>query len=93
MKIRLTKSAVGDLDSVESYIAGDDPGAAARTVLRIIEAAEGLEAFPNLGRPGRISGTRELVVGGDPYIAVYRVRQNVVWVLRVLHAARRWPGD
>jgi toxin ParE1/3/4 len=44
-----------------------------------------------MGRPGRVTGTRELVVDGTPYILPYRVRNRVVQILRVLHGARRWP--
>jgi toxin ParE1/3/4 len=47
--------------------------------------------LPNIGRPGRVPGTRELVVSGTPFVTVYRVESNVLWVLRVLHGARRWP--
>lgn len=72
-------------------MARDNPGAAINTVLRVLEAVEGLAEHPNIGRPGRVPGTRELVVSGTPYIAIYRVRTNTVWVLRVLHGARRWP--
>ena len=50
-----------------------------------------LERFPNLGRPGRKLGTRELVFHGLPYLAVYRVRGGVVEINRILHGAQRWP--
>ena len=91
MRILLTDPAIQDLDSIEAYVAEDNPEAAVQSVLRVLEAVEGLAEHPNIGRPGRISGTRELVVSKTPYIAVYRVRTNTVWVLRVLHGARRWP--
>ena len=93
MQIRLTRLAEQDLVAVETFIRQDNPGAAARTVLRILEAIEGLTSFPNVGRPGRLPGTRELVVSGTPFIAAYRARENVIWILRVLHAARRWPDE
>jgi toxin ParE1/3/4 len=60
-------------------------------VLRVLEAIEGLAEFPNVGRPGRVPGTRELVVSGTPFIAVYKVEANILWVARVLHGAQRWP--
>lgn len=91
MKIRLTRLAERDLKSVEAYIRQENPPAAVRTVLRILEAVEGLLEFPNIGRPGRVPGIRELVIGGTPYIAAYRVRENAIWILRVIHTARRWP--
>ena len=91
MQIRLTPSATHDLDAIEAYIAEDNPKAAVRTVLRVLEAIEGLAEFPNVGRPGRVPGTRELVVSGTPFIAVYKVEANILWVARVLHGAQRWP--
>jgi len=74
---------------VAIFIGGDNPAAAVSTVLRVLDAIEGLVKFPNIGRPGRVPGTRELVVSGTPFIAIYRVDSNVLWVLRVLHGARR----
>ena len=93
MKIRLTNLAEKDLHSVEAYIRQENPAAAVETVLRILAAMKGLLEFPNLGRPGRVPGTRELVVSSTPYIAAYRVRENVIWILRVFHSAQRWPDE
>jgi len=50
-----------------------------------------LKKNPALGRAGRVAGTRELVVAGTPYVVPYRVRGEAVEILRVFHAARRWP--
>jgi toxin ParE1/3/4 len=93
MDIKLTRKAEGDLESVEAFIREENPAAAIRTVLRILEAIEGLVEFPNIGRPGRVHGTRELVINRTPFIAVYKVIRNTVWILRVLHVARRWQED
>ena len=90
MEIKLTRKAECDLESVASFIGEENPSAANRIVLRILEAIKGLADFPNIGRPGRVHGTRELVINQTPFIAVYKVLRNTVWVLRVLHAARRW---
>ena len=65
--------------------------AAARMAERIYESAGVLARFPEIGRPGRVSGTRELVVSGTPFIVPYRIRQNDIEVITVLHAARQWP--
>jgi plasmid stabilization system protein ParE len=54
---------------------------------------EKLKRFPEMGRKGRIDGTRELVITGKPYIAAYRVAGNTVLVLRILHGAQQWPRD
>ena len=74
------------------YIARDKPLAAARVVSTIRKTVEGLRRHPGLGRPGRVPGTRELIVPGTPYIIPYRVREGAVEVLRVFDAARRWPA-
>lgn len=67
--------------------------AARRIVARIRSAVEHLRAHPKLGRPGRVAGTRELVVSDTPFIVPYRVRESGIEILTVLHAARRWPED
>ena len=67
-----------NLIAVSEYIALDNPEASARTVAAIVKAVENLKRFPAAGRPGRVPGTRELVVSGTPYIVPYRVRGNLV---------------
>jgi len=91
VRIRWLKRADCDLDALASDIAHDNPDAAARIALRVIEAVENLGTHPGIGRPGRVEGTRELVVSNTPYVVAYRVHQNVVEVLRVLHSAQNWP--
>lgn len=81
-----------DLIAIADYIAADDP-AAAHTVIDRIDAAVGqLADHPRLGRPGRIADTRELVIPGLPYIVAYRLHDERVQILRILHSARKWPG-
>jgi toxin ParE1/3/4 len=70
-----------------------------RNPLAAIDMGDTIEAAvlrladnPRLGRPGRIPGTRELVVGGTPFIAAHRVEENTVVILRLLHGAERWPS-
>jgi len=57
----------------------------------IIDAAGDLSTFPERGRTGRIEGTRELVVASLPWIAVYRVRDGAVEIVRIYHGAQNWP--
>ena len=85
--------ALRNLDDEAEFIARDDPVAARAVVRRVHDAVDYLKANPALGRPGRIQGTRELLVPGTPYIVPYRVRPrlNRVEVLRVFHASRRLP--
>ncbi|MBI4829079.1 MAG: type II toxin-antitoxin system RelE/ParE family toxin [Nitrospinae bacterium] len=89
--VKWTRSALANLDEQARYIASDDPEAARRTVARIAAAAALLAAHPAMGRPGRVAGTRELVVAGTPFIIPYRVTAGTVEILRVLHTSRRWP--
>jgi toxin ParE1/3/4 len=67
------------------------PAAADRLVRGIIAEAGTLSTHPEIGRAGRIDGTRELIVSGTPYIVVYRSRNDAVEILAVFHRAGRWP--
>ena len=92
MRLRWTRLAEHDLDEIGAYIGQDNPAAAARVVLELIDQAETLlPAHPAIGRPGRVIGTRELVIGELPYLIPYRVRAQDIEILRVLHTSRRWP--
>ena len=94
MRLRWTRHAERDLDGIASYIGQDSPAAAARVVLELIDHVEAnLPQRPAIGRPGRVLGTRELVIGGLPYIVPYRVREKDIEILRVLHTSRRWPYE
>jgi toxin ParE1/3/4 len=91
MQIAWSEPAVQDLAALRAYIEKDRPGAARSMVLRIIEAVKQLQEYPHSGRFGRVEGTRELVIAGTHYIVPYRIRENNIEVLRVLHTARKWP--
>lgn len=91
MRLEWTRKAINDLREAGLYIAADNVEAADRMAARMIEAVEYLIDHPNMGRPGRLSNTRELVVSGTPFIVVYWVRGAAVQILRVLHHARKWP--
>lgn len=92
MRIEWTRPALQDLREAGEFIAADNPPAAARMASRVREAVEALTEQPNLGRPGRLLTTRELVVTGTPFLVIYRVHLGALQVLRVLHHARRWPA-
>jgi len=79
------------LDDEASYIAADDTAAARLVVKRVLAAVAMLAEQPGLGRPGRVPGTRELIVAKTRYIVPYRVRGETVEVLRVFHTSRRLP--
>ena len=91
MKIKWVRLALTDLDQAAAFISQDNPQAAKRIVKRIRDAARLLSDQPNVGRPGRVHGTRELVIADTPFILPYRVVRDTVQILRVLHGARKWP--
>jgi len=95
MQVLWLDRAAADLAELFDYLLERNPGAA----LRVLSAIQGqvlmLGDHPGLGRPGRVPGTRELVVARTPYIVAYTVdhRVDAVIVLRVLHGARLWPDE
>jgi toxin ParE1/3/4 len=88
MKIRWTKSAVKDLEQISDHIAEDNSEAALQTARTIFSSIEELTAFPRRGRQGLEEGTRELVLSPLPYIAVYRITEEVVEILHFYHGAQ-----
>lgn len=91
MQVRWLRRALKDLDQAAEYVVRDNPEAAAQLVERIVTSVEKLGTHPAAGRPGRVPGTRELMVSGTPYLVPYRVRGETVQILRVFHGARKWP--
>lgn len=92
MNILWSFEAIEDLTSLRAYIAEDDPAAARGIVLHIMHNIEQLlPDNPQMGRSGRVPGTRELVIPKTPFIVPYRLQRNVIQILRVYHGARRWP--
>jgi toxin ParE1/3/4 len=93
VKIAWTEPARQDLRQVFIYIAKDSPKAAAKVLSLIKESTILLQDNPNLGRMGRVGGTRELVIPGTPYILPYRVKADQIQILAVFHGARKWPDN
>ncbi len=91
MQVKWLRRALENLDDEAAYIAKDSPLVAAEFAVHMQVSAAMLADHPNMGRPGRISGTRELVVTRFSYILPYRVRGGTVEILRVFHTARQWP--
>ena len=92
MNIVWSPESIEDLVALRAYIAEDNPTAARRVVLHIVQNLEQLlPDNPSIGRAGRVPGTRELVIPGTPYIVPYRVQRTTIQILRVYHGARRWP--
>ena len=91
MTVRWTATALRDLNALHDYIAGDNPAAAAETVERLLSGIDALERHPEMGRKGRVAGTRELVA--SPYVIVYRQRRNLIELVAIIHGARKWPNS
>ena len=91
MRVRWLREALRNLDDEATYIATDDAAAARLVVERVLDAVSSLAEQPGLGRPGRVPGTRELIVAKTRYIVPYRVRSETVEILRVFHTSRRLP--
>jgi toxin ParE1/3/4 len=91
VQLKWTLAASRDLDLVEQYIRRSNPSAAIETVLEILRRVGMLAEHPGIGRPGRVEGTRELIIAGLPYVVAYLHRGDTVTVLRVLHGAMKWP--
>jgi toxin ParE1/3/4 len=85
--------AIGDRDDIFDYIEAESPRTAALVDSRIEKQVELLGRFPEMGRPGRVEGTRELVVRRTPFLVVYRIDPSAVLVLRVLRGAQEWPDE
>ena len=92
MRIRWALPATSDLTQICDYIdKHGNPATARRVAVSIYEGISLLKKFPGQGRTGRYPGTRELVLTGLPYLVVYRAREEVVEILRILHGAQEWP--
>jgi toxin ParE1/3/4 len=93
MIVGWSSTAIDDLAALRAHISQDNPAAAERVTLEILQSVKQLSDHPHIGRAGRVPGTRELVIPRTPYIVPYWVRRNRIQILRVYHAARRWPDQ
>ena len=91
MHVKWLATAKENLDSDADFIAKDNPKAAESIVQLVVKKIRVLEQYPFLGRIGRIPGTRELIISGTPYIVPYRIVEDRIEILRVIHASREWP--
>jgi addiction module RelE/StbE family toxin len=90
-RIRWTTDATNDLEQIFTHIIKENPTAARDVVRAITDGISKLKDFPKLGRSGQVEGTREMVFRSLPYIAVYRVKESAIEILRIYHAAQDWP--
>jgi toxin ParE1/3/4 len=91
VKVEWSPQALNDLKEIYGRIAPDNPKAARGLHARILSCVSLLLTSPYMGRPGRVAGTREMVVAGTPYIVPYRIAQDRLQILRVYHGSRQWP--
>jgi toxin ParE1/3/4 len=93
MKIRWLNDSIKDLTALRQYIAQENPTAARRVAKKIILSVNLLLDQPGIGRAGRVPNSRELVVTGTPFLVPYRIKNNTIEILRVLHSAMQWPEE
>ncbi len=91
MQVKWTRKALVNLDDAVKYIATDKPDAATGVAQKIWDTSQMLAEQPGLGRPGRVSETRELIIPGLPYILPYLEKDGIVYILRVMHTSIKWP--
>jgi toxin ParE1/3/4 len=91
MQLRWTTAAADDLAAIAEYLFEKSPESAAQLIRKIYEAPLVLKNYPNLGRSGKKEGTRELVIAPLPYVVVYQIRGDNLFIARILHGAQDWP--
>ncbi len=93
MRVVLSPQAREDLREIFLSLAADHPAAAHLILTRIQERVKELRDNPQIGRPGRVPGTRELVVSKPPDLVPHLIRDEVLQILRVYHGSRLGPKD
>ena len=91
MKVVWSRRAIRHLVYLRDYIEKDSEQNAALVAKRILRAVDLLQSHPEMGRPGRVVGTRELIVPGTPYLIPYRVRRERLELIAVFHGRQKWP--
>ncbi len=91
MRISWTPAAAGDLEHISNYLKDRHPHYRQPTMRKLYETIRSLKESPQRGRLGREDGTRELLFPPMPYIAVYRVKEQSIEILRIYHAAQDRP--
>jgi addiction module RelE/StbE family toxin len=93
VKLIWTPAAKIELLKLVSYVYPRNRSAALRLYVRTHQKVRQLEKFPYSGRPGRMTGTRELVIGQGPYVAVYVVESEGVTIHSGIHTSQQWPPE
>jgi toxin ParE1/3/4 len=88
MRVRWTAAAATDLQQISDYLREHHPQYRQATLRKLYESVRSLKTSPRRGRLGRVDGTRELLFPPMPYVAVYRVGEDAIEVLRIWHSAQ-----
>jgi toxin ParE1/3/4 len=91
MQIRWTRKALNNLEAAVHYIAADSPSNAQKVAQKIWDNIQLLRQQPGMGRPGRVSGTRELIISDLPFIVPYAEHNGEIVILRIIHTSMKWP--
>lgn len=89
MKVRFLKRAVQDLNAIDEYTRERSPRGATRIGARIRKRVDDLAHFPEMGTASDKAGLRQLYVAKAPYILIYRIRDDEVQIITILHTSRR----
>ena len=81
MRIRWLRLALADIDEIAEFISKENQAAAEKVVQLIYDRDHLLVQHPDIGRPGRVPGTRELYIDGTPFIVPYRIQKDEIQVL------------
>ncbi|MBL0012103.1 MAG: type II toxin-antitoxin system RelE/ParE family toxin [Nitrosomonas sp.] len=85
--------ALEDLKLIGEYIAQENANAAYNVLIKIKATADNLSRHPEIGRSGRVFGTREIVISDLPYILAYQITDRDIRILAVMHTSRKWPEN
>ncbi|MFM6756635.1 MAG: type II toxin-antitoxin system RelE/ParE family toxin [Dolichospermum sp.] len=91
MQVKWLRRALRNLEQARNYVFQENPTAAQELIIKIQNAANQLQNYPFMGKNGRVEGTRELIISNSPYILIYRVKEESVEVLRILHTSKCYP--
>ena len=92
MNVVWSRRALRNLIQLREHIEIDSEQSSAHIAVRILRAIEILQDHPEIGRPGRVVGTRELVVPETPYLIPYRVRHGRLELIAIFHGRQKWPA-
>ncbi len=91
MQVKWLHRALRNLEQARNYVFPANPTAAQELIIKIQNAANQLENYPFMGKSGRVEGTKELIISNSPYILIYRVKDESVEIIRILHTSKRYP--